>query len=119
MIDLEKLKDTLLDKIRKDYANDISLVHVHGSYISGNRHNLSDLDIFFVPKTERGFKLGFTFILDNIGIDFWALSWERLERIANHEEVVISLLTEGNILYYCSEEDLNRFYGLREKALHL
>jgi hypothetical protein len=57
--------------------------------------------------------------LENIGIDFWALSWERLERIANHEEVVVSLLTEGNILYYCSEEDLNRFNGLKQKALDL
>lgn len=119
MLDLEKLKDTLLEKIKTDYANDVSLVHAHGSFISGNRHNLSDLDLFFVPKTDRGFNLGFTFILENIGIDFWALSWERLERIANHEEVVVSLLTEGNILYYCSEEDLNRFNGLKQKALDL
>jgi hypothetical protein len=115
-MDLIEIADYLIEKIKKDYEGDVSLVHVHGSYFYNDTHSLSDLDIFFVPKTERGYKLGQTFILNGIGCDFWALSWERLERIANHEEQIVSIITDGKILYYHSEEDLERFNKLKETA---
>jgi hypothetical protein len=118
-MNLKQLADTLVDKVKKDYANDVSIIHVHGSYIYGNTHNLSDLDIFFVPRTERGYNLGTTFILDGIGCDFWVLPWERLERIAAHNEKIVSILTEGEILYYYSNEDLQRFNNLGKKSLEL
>jgi hypothetical protein len=115
-MDLIEIADYLIEKIKRDYDGDVSLVHVHGSYFYNDTHSLSDLDIFFVPKTDRGYKLSQTFILNGIGCDFWALSWERLERIANHEEKIVSIITEGKILYYHSEEDLNRFNKLKEIA---
>jgi hypothetical protein len=118
-VDLKQLADTLVDKVKRDYAGDVSIIHIHGSYIYGNTHNLSDLDIFFVPRTGRGYNLGTTFIMDGIGCDFWALSWERLERIAAHDESVVSILTEGEILYYYSNEDLQRFNDLGKKSLEL
>jgi hypothetical protein len=109
--------EMLIEKIKKDYNGDVSLVHVHGSYIYNDTHDLSDLDIFFLPRTQHGFNLGVTFILDGIGWDFWALPWERLEKIAGHDERITSIITEGEILYYYSEEDLERFNLLKEKAL--
>jgi hypothetical protein len=92
--------EILVEKIKKDYSGDVSLVHVHGSYFYNDTHELSDIDLYFVPKTERGFKLGQTFILNGIGFDFWALSWDRLERIANHEEKITSIITDGKIVYW-------------------
>jgi hypothetical protein len=118
-MDLKQLADTFVNKVRKDYASDVSIIHIHGSYIYGNTHNFSDLDIFFVPRTERGYNLGTTFIMDGIGCDFWALSWERLEQIANHNEKIVSMLTEGEIIYYHSDEDLQRFNDLGKKSLEL
>jgi hypothetical protein len=113
---LIEIAESLINKIKKDYEGDVSLVHVHGSYFYKDTHDLSDLDLYFVPKTKRGYNLGRTFILNGIGCDYWALSWERLERIANHEEKIVSIITEGEILYYHSEEDLKRFNKLKEKA---
>ena len=115
-MDLIKIAESLIAKIKKDYNGDVSIVHVHGSYFYKNTHELSDLDLYFVPKTERGFNLAKTFILNGIGFDYFALSWERLERIANHEEKLTALITDGEILYYHSEEDLERFNRLKEKA---
>lgn len=115
-MDLIEIAESLINKIKKDYDGDVSLVHVHGSYFYNDIHNLSDLDLYFVPKTERGYNLGQTFILNGIGCDYWALSWERLERIASHEEKIVSIITDGKILYYHSEEDLERFNQLKEKA---
>ena len=115
-MNLIEIADCLIEKIKKDYNGDVSLVHVHGSYFYNDTHALSDLDLYFVPKTKRGYKLAMTFILNGIGFDYWALSWERLERIASHEEKIVSLITDGKILYYHSEEDLERFNKLKEKA---
>lgn len=109
--------ELLVDKIKRDYADDISLLVVMGSYVFGETHAQSDLDLYFVPKTERGYNLAFTFILDGIGFDFWAISWERLERIAAHEERITSIVTDGQVLYCATEEDGRRFQRLRDTAL--
>ena len=94
---LIEIAESLINKIKKDYDGDISLVHIHGSYFYNDTHNLSDIDLYFVPKTKRGYNLGQTFILNGIGCDYWALSWEWLERIANHEEKIVSIITEKKL----------------------
>lgn len=109
--------EILMEKIEKDYKEDIALLVVMGSYIYNETHSRSDLDMYFVPKTKRGENLGKVFIIDGIGFDFWPISWERLEGIANHEERITSIVTEGKVLYYGSEEDLKRFNQLRERGL--
>ncbi|QNO14079.1 hypothetical protein HYG86_04475 [Alkalicella caledoniensis] len=116
---LLKAAEILIDKIKKDYKNDIACVVVMGSYVYNETHSRSDLDMYFVPKTERGFNLQKVFLIDGIGFDFWAISWERLEGMANHDERITSIITEGKMLYYGSEEDLNRFNEIKAKALHV
>lgn len=116
-MELQRLAKTLTEKIKVDYPDDVAIVCVYGSYLSGTAHALSDLDIYFVPKTQRGTKLGFSFILEGIGCDFWGVSWERLEHIAAQEEAIASILTAGQVIYYSTQEDLARFEGLRQQAL--
>lgn len=89
--------ELLVDKIKRDYADDISVVVIMGSTLYSDTHSRSDLDLFFVPKTERGNRLCFTFIVDGIGFDFWAISWNRLERIANHDERIYNLVWQEHI----------------------
>ncbi|MDR0897224.1 MAG: nucleotidyltransferase domain-containing protein [Oscillospiraceae bacterium] len=115
-MNMMQLAQALIEKIARDYKDDISLVHLHGSYAYGAEHDQSDLDIYFVPKTQRGYELGYTFIVDGIGCDLWALSWERLERIAAHEERTATIITEGKVLWYSSDEDLKRFERLQALA---
>jgi predicted nucleotidyltransferase len=114
-----KLIDILIEKIKKDYSNDISVLYVHGSYLRNDYHSLSDIDLFLVKKTEKGQNLSLTFILDGIGYDFWTVTWDWVEKVANYETRTPSLITEGKVLYYCNEEDLKRFNELIEKALKI
>ena len=116
-MELLRASEILIEKIKKDYKDDIAVVVVMGSYIYNETHSRSDLDMYFVPKTDRGRNLGKVFIIDGIGFDLWPISWERLERIANHDERITSIVTEGKVLYYGSEEDLKRFNQLKEKGL--
>lgn len=109
--------DILIEKIKQDYNEDVAVVVIMGSTIYEDTHSRSDLDMYFVVNDPRGNELGMTFIIDGIGFDFWPISWERLERIANHDERITSIITEGRILYFSTEKDLKKFQDLREKAL--
>lgn len=109
--------EILIEKIKKDYREDVAVVVIMGSTIYGETHHLSDLDLYYVVNTARGYELAKTFIIDGIGYDFWPISWERIERIANYEERITSIVTEGKILYYGSDEDLKRFNEIKMKAL--
>ena len=115
-MDLNKLKDKLLNKIERDYRDDVAIVHLYGSFVYGDTNGFSDLDLYFVPKTKRGLDLASTFILDGIGFDLWALPWERLERIASHAEPVSSIITEGEVLFFSTQQDLSRFNELKLRA---
>lgn len=112
-----KALEALLDKIKRDYAEDIAIVVVMGSTIYGETHSRSDLDLYFVVDNDRGYELGKVFIIDGIGYDFWPISWERLTGIANHEERITSIITEGKIMYYKDQTALDRFMSLKEMAL--
>ena len=113
--DKKRIIDALLDKVESKYKNDIAIVVCYGSYISGTAHPKSDIDFFFIPKTEKGYEINLQFIIDDIGYDFWSLSWERAEQIANFEEPVTSIIADGVIIYYCDSDDLKRFSLLRHR----
>jgi predicted nucleotidyltransferase len=116
-MDLKEVANVLIEKIKKDYNGDVSLVNIYGSYLNNDTHKFSDLDLFLVPKTKRGYNLGKTFILNGIGYDFWALSWERLEMIAKHSEGSrYSIITDGKVIYSNTEDDLVRFNKLKDIA---
>lgn len=109
--------ELLIEKINRDYRDDVSLVVIMGSTVFNDTHSRSDLDMYFVPKTRRGEALGFVCIIGGIGYDFWALPWERLERIAAHEERITSIVTDGRVLYYGDEDDIARLNELKRRAL--
>lgn len=114
---LIRAAELLIDKIEREYKEDVAVVVMMGSHLYGETHRLSDLDMYFVVNTPRGYELGRTFIIDGIGFDYWPISWERMERIASYEERTTAIITEGKVLYYSSEEDLKRFEALKAKAL--
>jgi predicted nucleotidyltransferase len=117
MTNLTEIANSLIEKVKMNYNGDVSLINIYGSYLNNDAHKYSDLDLFLVPKTERGYNLGKTFILNGIGYDFWTLSWERLEKIAKHEEgSMSSIITEGKVIYNNTEDDLIRFNKLKDIA---
>lgn len=55
-----------------------------------------------------------TFIVEDIGIDLFGISWERAERISNFEETIVSVIADCKLLYVNSDEDFRRFDSLRK-----
>lgn len=113
-MELMEVANLLIDKIKKDYKDDIAIVALCGSYIYNDTHRKSDLDFYFIPKTERGYEMSQCFILEDIGFDFWGMSWSRAESLAGYNETNTSIISKAKIIYYASQEDLDRFNTLRD-----
>lgn len=110
----EKLVDWAIEKIKKDYKDDVALL------IGNSAYKLEkDVDEFslsyYIPTTEKGYDLAKTFIIDGIGYDLFPISWDRIEDLANLNKDNISSLGEGKILYYRSEDDKQHFLELQSK----
>ena len=100
------------------FAGELSLVVSYGSHWNGTAGPLSDVDCYFVPKTERGQGFGGQFILQEVGYDIFPLSWERLGGIARLEESLTPLVGDAQVLYYGDQGDLERFRGLERELRH-
>ncbi|MCJ8008620.1 nucleotidyltransferase domain-containing protein [Lederbergia wuyishanensis] len=107
-----ELLESIMDVIKTKYSNDISLLFIYGSVVNGTANENSDLDMIFVPKTERGWNLATTFILKGSGNDLWGVNWERLESFANFDDMRVSILVNSRLVYYASEEDKERYEKL-------
>ncbi|MDY0257409.1 hypothetical protein [Gudongella oleilytica] len=46
-----KAADILIEKIKKDYKENVAVVVIMGSTIYGDTHSRSDLDMYFVVNT--------------------------------------------------------------------
>lgn len=109
----DKIVRWIQETVERDYRDDIALVLIYGSYVNGTTHRLSDVDTFFIPKTNRGYSFARTFIIGDIGYDIFPMSWERVSRIAEIHEHLLPLLGDSVILYSSTKEDEERFLSLR------
>jgi len=116
-MDLIKVADIIVEKIKKEYKDDIAIMCLYGSYIYGDIRENSDIDFYFIPKTPRGYKIMKAFIIGEIGFDFWPLTWERVEKIARYGERTVPIVADAQIVYFSTEEDLERFKNLQAIAL--
>ena len=115
----KKLIDIVIEKVRKEYENDIDLIGVCGSFFTGDFHEKSDLDLLVVLNNERGRGFSRCFILDGVGYDLYGSTWTKLEKMASFEHPFVSHVIDVDIVYSKAPEQKNRFMQLREKALNI
>ena len=101
----------MLDTVKREYADDIALIVSHNTL---NIDRETKAVSYFVPVTDRGRRFARTFIMNGIGVDLWAIEWERLEKFAALEEYNITCLAYGEVLWARSAEDQARFDALRQ-----
>lgn len=111
----DKLVRWIAEKVKREYADDISLVLIYGSYVNGTANSRSDVDCCFVPKTGRGYELSRGAIIDGVGYDIFPMPWERLEQIADLQESLSPLVGDAKIIYSGCGEDAGRFRELQAR----
>lgn len=114
-----KLMTMVIERVKRDFLDDIALIGLTGSFATNDFHRKSDLDLCIVSNSNKAWKIWENFIFDDVGYSFICVPWENLERKANLERVGVSSLTDLQILYCAKPEYLERFNGLKEKALNL
>lgn len=111
----DRVVDWIIHKVKTEYADDISMVLIYGSYLNGTMNHKSDVDCYYIPKTERGYKMTVEFIIDGVGYDVFPMSWERVAGIAELKDTLLPLLGDVKIIYSNSTEDLHRFKSFQER----
>ena len=114
----KELIDIVIQKVRKEYQNDIDLIGVCGSFFTGDFHEKSDLDLVVVLNNERGWGFSTCFILDGIGYDLYGSPWIKLEKMASFEHTFVSHIIDVDIVYCRQPECRERFMQLRQIAMN-
>ena len=110
---IHPLTQWVINKIETEYKEDVALlIGIEGHSTNEDFHG--ECFDYFVPATERGYKLSETFIIDGIGHDLYPRSWERLEQSVKLNEMAL-LIDKAVILYAKSDEDENRFLDMQKR----
>ena len=112
----KEILDIIISTVREQYKDDIALMIVYGSAVNGTADDRSDLDIFYIPKTEKGYFLAKTFILDGIGYDIWCGNWDTLHNMMAWKDMRVSILADSELVYTASEEDRQKYETMRNNA---
>ncbi len=114
----QKIIDAVIQKANTRYPGALALIGVYGSFVTGDIHERSDLDLLVLINDDRGWKLGCTFIQDDlqVGHDIYCTTWESLERDALYGHPNISKLMDSKIVYCADEKYRERLEMLRKQA---
>ena len=111
----DRLVSWIEETVGKHYAGKVALVCLYGSHVNGTANEKSDVDCYFVPKTQEGLSLARTFLLEGVGYDLFPMAWERLEAIARLEQSHQPLVGDVQVLYADSPEDLRRLEDVQQR----
>jgi len=124
MTDVFKIAEILVSHAVQVHGEKVAIIACYGSYAKGLASPTSDLDIFYIPDEGKAESLSSQFVLDGLPYDFWPVSWELAEDIANAKSerpwaVSASLIADAKVLYHRSQEDLDRFNALKARIAEL
>lgn len=116
----QKIIDMVVEKVKRDFPEDIAIVGLAGSFATGDFYEKSDLDLIIINNTQRGWEISESFLLDDVGYDFYCTPWEtRIEEEANLESPGVSSLLDMKVLYCAKPEYLEKLRSYQQRALAL
>ena len=66
-----KIINMVIERIKRDFPDDIAIIGLTGSFSTGDFHEKSDLDLVIINNTERGWGISAGFILEDVGYDIY------------------------------------------------
>ena len=124
MSDVFKIAEILVSHAVRAHKDEVAIIAYYGSYAKGTASPTSDLDVYYIPDEGKAESLSSQFIIDGLPYDFWPVSWELAEDIANLRSrrpwaVAASLIADAQVLYHRSQEDLDRLNALKARIKEL
>ena len=113
-----RIIEAILEKEKTLCPGAVALIGIYGSFQTGDIHPLSDLDLLILINDDRGWKLGTSFIQDDLGIghDIYCTNWESLREDAGFLHPHISKLMDSRIVYCADEKYRTELEKLRDQV---
>ena len=114
----QKIIDAVIEKAKKLCPESLALIGIYGSFLTGDIHEKSDLDLLILINDDNGWQLSCQFIQEDlqVGHDIYCTNWEALEYDAKVEHPNIAKLMDSRIVYCTDEKYLERLESLRAQA---
>lgn len=114
----QKIIDAIIEKAKVVCPGSLAMIGVYGSFMTGDIHAKSDLDLLILINDDRGWQLGCTFIQDDlqVGHDIYCTTWESLQNDARYEHPNISKLMDSRIVYCADEKYAGQLEVLRKQV---
>lgn len=113
-----KILKWAIDKIEREYKDDVALVLGHGSDMQeadGQTGRYKGEIDYYVPITERANALSRSFIVDEVCYDIYPRTWESIESMAALNDCHTACLADASVLYARTEADRAHFEQIRAK----
>ena len=100
-----RIIEAILEKEKTVCPGAVALIGIYGSFLTGDIHPLSDLDLLILINDDRGWQLGTAFIQEDLGVghDIYCTSWESLRQDACYTHPHIARLMDSRVVY-CADE---------------
>lgn len=117
----QKIIDAVIKKSEIVCPGSLALIGVYGSFMTGDMHEKSDLDLLAVINDGQGRHLGCAFLQDDLQVahDIYCTTWEDLENDAKYGHPNISKLMDAEIVYCADKKYQERLTQLRDAAKEL
>ena len=111
-----KIVDAIVRKERAECPGALALIGIYGSFLTGDVHPLSDLDLLILINDDRGRKLAAAFVEDDAGVghDLYCTTWDDLREDARYEHPHISKLMDSRVAYCADERYRAELESLRD-----
>ena len=110
--------DAFIERIEKNFKDIVKCVIVYGSFVTGEMHDKSDLDLVVIGQTDRLWDLSTQFIYQDIGYDFFCMTEERLNAIIREFQPLVSIVAEGRLVYAKDEETKAWFNSQKQHLIN-
>lgn len=110
-IEMEKNRiiELLIQKADTEFHGDVAVIAGWGSEESRK--------YYYIPRTERGYELGGSFLVKGSVVSFEPCTWEWLAQCRKGDRREVGMLLGGELLYAYSEKEASYFEQLRELSL--
>ena len=117
----QKIIDAVQEKEKALCPGAVALIGIYGSFLTGDVHPLSDLDLLILINDDRGWQLGKAFLQEDLGVghDIYCTSWDMLRGDARYEHPYISKLMDSRIVYCADERYREELLALRRQVQEL
>lgn len=114
----QKIIDAIIEKANKVCPGALALIGIYGSFMTGDFYEKSDIDLMIVINDESGWKIGCTFVQDDleVGHDIYCTTWEQLQNDAKYEHPNMSKLMDSKIVYCAGKNYEEQLNALRKTA---